>query len=330
MKLSPMSFILRALIFIACISSGGALLAKVYGVAEMQAVTLWLFVPCVVLIAGIYLATRHTHPAIHQAILLGAIGGLLGTFGYDLIRVPFLLMGQRVFAPISAYGVWLADAQRSSRFTETLGWAYHFSNGISFGIMYAVWMRGRHWGWGVLWAMLLETIAVISPFADIFALRQAYGALGIAYLGHVAYGIPLGVIVQKWDSIINWWEEMPATAKMFALSICLLALLSPLINPSRIAHDQQNQQPHSFIIDGETLNPDWLRLERNRPVTITNPHPNPVQLANKSQNQTDTIPAEGSLMLQFEQSGIYQLYIPNEGRSYSSFVIVEPVEDLDG
>ncbi len=321
------SFFLRCVVFLACIPSGGALLAKVYGVSQLQTVVLWLFVPGIVLIAGIYHYAHKPHPEISQAIFVGAVGGLIGTFGYDLIRIPFLLMGQRVFAPISAYGVWLLDAGISSRFTEAAGWAYHFSNGITFGIMYALWMRNKHPGWAILWGLALETIAVVSPFADIFALRQAYGALGIAYLGHVAYGAPLGWLTSNWDRVADWHGEQPLLAKNFALLIAILALLSPIFNPRRIALDQ-SAQPNSFIVQETKLNPDWLQIEKNNAISISNPGENTVKIVQKPDKNYTLMPA-ATISLPFPNSGIYQIYVEREGRTKSSFVIVEPVEELD-
>jgi len=55
MSLIPQDFNsvwLRALCFLACIPSIGALLAKVYGIASMRMVTLDVFLPCAVGLAG--------------------------------------------------------------------------------------------------------------------------------------------------------------------------------------------------------------------------------------------------------------------------------------
>ena len=44
----------RLLCFLACIPSGGALLAKVFGIAPLQAVTLYLFLPCALFLVGMW------------------------------------------------------------------------------------------------------------------------------------------------------------------------------------------------------------------------------------------------------------------------------------
>ncbi|MFQ5709506.1 MAG: hypothetical protein ACE5HO_18775, partial [bacterium] len=101
----------------------------------------------------------------------------------------------------------------SSRFTDVIGWTYHFSNGITFGIMYALFMRKRHWLWAIVWAFILETIAVLSPFANIFALVGDYYKLGVAYMGYVAYGLPLGWLAYKWNASRDWLFTVPTALK---------------------------------------------------------------------------------------------------------------------
>ncbi|MFZ0545784.1 MAG: hypothetical protein WAM60_10130 [Candidatus Promineifilaceae bacterium] len=269
---------------------------------------------------------------LHQALVVGFWGGLIGTLGYDLIRVPFLvLLGQRVFAPISVYGVWLADAAISSRLTEVLGWGYHFSNGITFGIMYALFMRRRHWLWAIPWAFLLETIALVSPFSTIFNLTGNYSAIGIAYLGHVAYGLPLGWLVYKWDETLAWKKREPAVLRwgvpVIAFSIMTFVVFSPFIRPNWIARENR-AVADTLLVEGIRLNPDWVRIDRGQSVTIRNDEADAVTVDDKSAGTTIPLEAGTEETISFPQTGIYQLFVETDGRTRSSFVIVEPVEDL--
>lgn len=317
---------LRLICALACVPSGGALLAKMYGLASMQTVTLWLFLPCALGLVAMWAWGRRGGPIeIADALTIGALGGLLGTFGYDLIRVPFLLAGLRVFAPIEAYGVWIAGAVQSSVWTLISGWAYHFSNGITFGVMYAMVARGRHWGWGVAWAMLLETIALFSPFGPIFNLSSNPSAIGIAYLGHVAYGLPLGLLVQHWERTRSWLDSVPTGVTLAALAFGLAALLSPALQPDTRQRDAR-RSADSFRVEGLYLNPDWVRVNRGAPVGLENPSDTPVQVEVLPQ---DTVYLEASEQMTFrpDSSGIFQVRVQTDGRTHSSFLIVEPVED---
>jgi hypothetical protein len=319
---------LRAICFLACIPSGGALLAKVYGVASMQAVTLAVALPCCVVLAGIWIwAARSGKAELFAGLTIGFAGGFFGTVAYDVIRLPFHVAGQRVFAPIDAFGIWLADADTSSRFTEVIGWTYHYWNGIAFGLMYALFMRNRHWGWAIVWAFLLETIAVLSPFGRIFSLSGNYYAIGIAYLGHVAYGVPLGWLVYSWEKPHSYLTAQPFWMKWMIAIVVLVAVVGPLISGEKIRQDARTHKG-AFRVSGSRLNPEWLRIERGGQIHVFNPEGESVSVRVKQTNVGAQIPAGRKEAFSFPGPGIYQLFVETGRRSQSSFVIVEPVEEL--
>ena len=47
---------------------------------------------------------------LQKRIRVGVFGGVIGTIGYDLIRLPFAVGGTRVFVPIDTYGLLITDA----------------------------------------------------------------------------------------------------------------------------------------------------------------------------------------------------------------------------
>ncbi len=316
---------LRVACLVACIPSGGALLAKVYGVASMQTVTLWVFLPCAIGLLLAWLWGRRGGPSeLADALVIGSLGGLIGTFGYDLIRVPFMLAGLRVFAPIEAYGVWIASAAQSSVWTDLTGWAYHFSNGITFGVMYALVARGRHWGWAVGWAMVLETIALVSPFGTIFNLSGNPTAIGIAYLGHVAYGVPLGLLVQRWEQTRSWLSTVPKGLKVGAILFGGVALLGPALRTAPHERDARRIEA-SLLVEGTHLNPGWLRVDRGDRVGLINGSDTFVYL-DLPPARSFALNAGERATLVPDSSGIFQIRVRTDGRTHSSFLIVEPVE----
>ena len=139
--------------------------------------------------------------AISQTLVIGALGGFLGTAAYDALGLPSVLSGMRVFIPNDTYGLWILDASTSSRFTTTAGWLFHFANGMMFGIMYALFMRRRHWAFAVAWAVLLETIALISPYGEMYHLAGNPTLVAEAYFEHLGYGLPLGFMVMRWITL---------------------------------------------------------------------------------------------------------------------------------
>lgn len=319
---------LRVVCFLICIPSIGALLAKVYGVASMRAVTLAVALPCCAGLVGVWVwACRSGKEQLASRLAIGFVGGLLGTIAYDVVRLPFALAGQLVFAPISTFGVWIADANSSSRFTEVIGWLYHYSNGITFGVMYALFMRGRHWAWAILWACALETISLVSPFGRIFYLSGNYSAMAIAYLGHVGYGLPLGWLVNKWDDTTEQLAEIPGSHKWIILIIGCGLFAWPMISPGRAWRDTR-AAPGEFRVEGNQLNPDFLRIKHDTQIQVFNPGANTISVRVKQNNVTTQVAGNHREALSFPKPGMYQVFVETDRRSQSSFVIVEPVEEF--
>src|ERR1700758_5463899 len=83
------------------------LLAWALGLGSFRAWFWSVAVPSATLLTVIGLATarsaRFRH--LHTALVVGAFGGLLGTFAYDVVRIPFALLGYRLLAPIDSYGL---------------------------------------------------------------------------------------------------------------------------------------------------------------------------------------------------------------------------------
>ena len=308
--------------FLAAGTSGLGVLAKVYGVASMRLVTIAVAIPCC--IALTLVALKSPHQKLAAMIKLGALGGLLGTFAYDVVRIPFHLAGQRIFAPIAAYGIWIGDASASSRFTDVIGWAYHFSNGITFGIMYALVLFGRSWGWAVLWGLVLETIALASPFARIFSIAGNYSAISVAYMGHIAWGIPLGLVIQHHARVESFLARMSGTVKWASLALACAALASPIFIPRNIERDRA-VVPGEFLRDGDRLVPAWQRIQRGGHASLRNPANDSIWV--RVRDADIRIAPHTAAVIEFPNPGIYQVFVETHSRSRSSFVIVEPVED---
>ncbi len=320
-------FKLRVACALACVPSAGSLLLKVYGVAEMHYSVPFLFLPCAVFLLAVWRFGRSWGAAeVSDALALGALAGLFATFAYDLVRVPFMLAGVHVFMSIDAYGVWIADAPRSSGLTDVLGWSYHFSNGITFGIIYALFMRGRHWLWAVLYALALETINLMSPFMEIFRLSSNYFGIFILYLGHVAYGIPLGLMTQHWEASLRRMAAAPRLVYLPLFAAALGWLLAEAFLPERAARDAR-AAPGALNVELTTLNPEIIRLARPGEVALVNGSAAPVVVRDRTSDLAYAVPPLGEARARFTRPGIYQLHVETPQRTYSSFAIVEPVAD---
>lgn len=251
-----------------------ALLADIYGVAAMWRVFWLLSVPSMALLATAA-ALRQVHPELRKRIRVGAVAGALGTLGYDLVRVPFALAGQRVFAPIESYGLLIANASASSGLTSTLGWLYHLSNGVTFGVAYAVVAARRSWAWGVLWGLLLETVAVFSPFAVRYGLSGHVVPIAIAYGAHVFYGYPLGRVVQQLDRAdvaLRGLGRHSITVILVGAALVIVGWHRPWSqspNERAAARLSAAGRP-ATIVDRDRFEPEWLRIWAGECVVVQN------------------------------------------------------------
>jgi hypothetical protein len=251
-----------------------ALLADLYGIAPMHLVFLLAALPSMaaLLVVG---ASGRVNPQLRQRIRVGAIAGAVGTLGYDLARVPFALLGQRVFAPIDSYGLLIADASASSGLTAALGWLYHLSNGVTFGIAYAAVAARRGWGWGVAWGLLLETVAIASPFADRYGLAGQAGPITVAYLGHIFYGLPLGWLVQHLDGTV---ENLAGLGRS-SVAIMLVASVAVIVGwhrpwarspTERAAGRLFTPGSPATVVLVDRFEPQWLRVRPGGCVLVDN------------------------------------------------------------
>jgi hypothetical protein len=129
----------------------------------------------------------------------GLVGGALGVAAYDAARYGIVALLQLSFEPFHVFEVFghlfLGDDVSATTAT-TVGFAYHVSNGLCFGIAYAVLVRRPGVITGMLWGIALElAMALLYPsWLRIEALSEF---LTVSAFGHVIYGGVLGWVVRR-------------------------------------------------------------------------------------------------------------------------------------
>ncbi len=260
----------RTLFFVGSFGSIAVLLGHLYGIASMRTLALVLWLPLSLGMGAAWSLSRAKGDAdFLLKVRTGFLGGLWGTIGYDLVRIPFHLAGQNPFPPIRAYGVWLSGTAFSNPFTDGLGFFYHLSNGITFGWIYSFLFLRKHWGWGLGWGLLLETIAVSTAFGEVFRLRAAYGALGLAYAAHLFYGFPLGIICQRPEGR----SRMGLAAPLFLAAVFLW-----FVTAWQPIGKQPPLQAGQMLVGRESLYPGWSDRPLGSVWVIRNLLPEPVQV----------------------------------------------------
>ena len=254
------------------VGSVACLLAWVYGLGTFRLWFLLTGLPSLLALAGLGWATRtRGRDGLRLALVAGTVGGLVGTVGYDVFRIPFVLGGLRLFAPIESYGILLLGADGSSSTTDFAGWAYHFCNGIGFGITYAAVALGRRWPWAVLWGVILETATILTPFADAYAIRGKWDLIAIAYAAHLAYGIPLGLTVQR--AVRRERERplvVPASWALGALVVTLVLWHQPFTSDDLDKAGRAVADGPSAVVANGRLHPQWSRVRPGQCVPVRN------------------------------------------------------------
>lgn len=249
-------------------TSIAALLAEVYGVADMATVGRFVTIPG--LVGLTVLGWEGVVPGpqgeeLRRRIRVGAVAGVIGTLGYDVVRIPFAAAGRRLFAPIDSYGLFLVDDLVSSSWSDTVGWLYHLSNGVTFGVAYVLVMARRHWAWGVLWGLLLETAVIATPFRDRYHLHD-WTAIGIAYAAHIPYGLAVGLMGQRLDQHDRNLRE---ALRRPGLAVIGLAALGIVVwqHPWRdteareLAHRLTEEAGRAVVVvERDALIPEWSRV----------------------------------------------------------------------
>lgn len=183
----------------------GALVAHIFSLLEMRFFLAFVGAPSVVLlfVLAAY-AKRINAEAVVSALVLGLIGGVLGTFVYDGVRYALTASGvfdYDGFTAIYIFGGWITGTEPTTTEAAVAGWTYHFWNGISFGLFYALLFGGRHWMIGVLYGVLME-LMMLGLFPFFLQVTDRVDFVALSLVGHLFYGLVLGVIVQSHTG--NW------------------------------------------------------------------------------------------------------------------------------
>lgn len=317
----------RAIVGLLALVQVAPLLAWVYGLGPF-AVWYWaLSAPALVALIGVtaWIWRSGSHPALAVALRAGAIGGLLGTIGYDLVRVPLSMAGVKVLAPIDSYGVLLTDAMSSSGVTGFAGWWFHAVNGVCFGIAFAAVAARRPIWWAVAWAMVLETATIVSPFIDRYGLSDHPELIAVAYAAHLAYGVPLGLMCRDPERTGRQLDEVAPHATAFALIGPLVAIglwQRPWTVASAIEAGRAVAPGPSAVVRHERFSPAWLRAASGACVQLRNDD-DTTHVVDK----LDVTLAPGAVTeLCVTGDGVHRIKLDGAGRS-GGFVLVDPEAD---
>ena len=190
-------------LLMAC-TSGAAVLAHVFTPLPMTYSVPFIVMPATVILLGVILLRRRLYRQLHSVanlLMLGAWTGLAATIGYDVIRPILRYFFHFSFNPFKAmpiFGMLMTGLPTTHPAAITLGWVYHFWNGISFGMMYVLFRPRGGAITGLLWGLGLHGLMLWSYPRLLQVRLDDPGFLVTGCVGHAVWGVILGLSIQKW------------------------------------------------------------------------------------------------------------------------------------
>lgn len=215
-SLNKEEFLLSLVILATAGVSPNIFVAAQAGIADMKDLALWLLVPAIViLILTLLFVYLRGHTRLVNRVVAGAAAGIAATVGLEVVRMYSFHHGGMPGDLPRLMGVLLTDQFMvgPSPVSDFLGYAYHYWNGASFGIVFAVTLGRKTVFWGISYGMIIGTIFLLSPPVQ---------ALGIGFMGedmptmpltvyiaHLAYGGILGWLCHRWVRNGGWLLARP-------------------------------------------------------------------------------------------------------------------------
>lgn len=206
----------RLVVFALSATSIWCLLAEFYGLCSMRLFTFAILVPATVaLIALAVLDGARGDGELWRGVVIGAVAGFVAACGYDVFRLPFVFSREwglsAVIPPMNLFKVFPrfgamilgepVDQPAYSLAAHLVGWVYHFSNGVTFGVMYVAMVgdaRRRSWVWAVVLATGLELAMLLTPYPQFFAIPLTAVFVAVTFTAHLVFGVVLGLATRRW------------------------------------------------------------------------------------------------------------------------------------
>ena len=209
----------RIIVFMLAATSIACLLGEMYHLWPMRSFTLCIFLPACVVLAALAIHDRQRGDGkLYQLVCIGAVAGLIAAVAYDIFRLPFVFSkswGLAGFVPalplfkvFPMFGAMILGEDSKGTLTAHLvGWLYHFSNGATFGVMYAAMVNGqwrRLWPVAVVFAVGLELAMLFTPYPATFGIRVTQTFVLVTLTAHLIFGVTMGrtgIRLGKWMEV---------------------------------------------------------------------------------------------------------------------------------
>jgi len=230
---------LTILIIILSGASASLLLLPPLGIISYSAFRDIAILPSVVIIFAIGILARSKYPRLTSRVFKGMAAGAIASIGLETIRIPAymfakwmpmdsmislpgLLLTEKITALSQVKQVIMQSGIPMNLYHAPLdaflaGGLWHFWNGATFGIIYALLIGKGKWWYGMIWAVVIELTMMMAPYLIMmkgpFGIEymDGYNIFVITLIAHLVFGAILGIIVQRWKkdstSIIDLKRE---------------------------------------------------------------------------------------------------------------------------
>jgi hypothetical protein len=223
----------RVVVFVLSATSIWCLLSEFYGLCTMRGFTFAILIPATAALVVLALVDRtRGEGKLWRGVVIGAVAGFVAASAYDVFRIPFVVaavdgvgpdwLRLPLFKVFPRFGAMVLGqpfdaAMTDSQFSLTahlVGWVYHFSNGITFGVMYMALVGDasrRSWWWAVLFATGLELAMLFTPYTSFFGIHMTTRFVIVTFVAHAIFGVVLG-LTAKWLAA-RWQIQSIASAR---------------------------------------------------------------------------------------------------------------------
>ncbi|MGE0460810.1 MAG: hypothetical protein AB7Q16_05535 [Vicinamibacterales bacterium] len=172
--------------------------ASQMGYGSLHELAMIAVLPAVVALVPLVSLAARVSPALVPLVLRGAIAGALATLALEAVRYPAFLMGLMPGNLPQLMGVLLLDrfALGPSAWSNLAGFAYHFWNGASFGMVFALLASGRSRWWAVPFGLavglgFLASPVVLALGVGPFGRDFGWSFAATVTTAHLAFGLAL-------------------------------------------------------------------------------------------------------------------------------------------
>jgi hypothetical protein len=219
----------RTIVFFLSASSIWCLLAEFYHLCSMQKFTEWILIPSTIVLIGMAINDRlRGNHQLWRAVMIGAVGGFIAACSYDIFRMPWVIgaidhvgpswLRLQLYKVFPQFGAMIMGLPYTTKMTDSqyplaahvVGWIYHFSNGVTFGVMYMAMIGDatrRSWLWAIALAVGLELAMLFTPYTGFFGIPLTALFVVVTLTAHLIFGVALGLFARKWS--FNWYEPVP-------------------------------------------------------------------------------------------------------------------------